>query len=592
MRQLKINNLVADLGSAVIELTKQSYLFTDFDSRYIPISNSIELPQSQQNTFIFENPGLLASTNRSFQKVYTAEYSDTTLIFKGVAILIESNGSYVIQLIDASFEFWDYLTKSIRTLAKDSDDFVFNIDSYNTLKFETDSIFIWAATNMHLSRISAKSIFNANVNQKLKYSRPLIQVGKIRSRTFEATGWTFEPISIYDNTTKYAISTNHETFFVTSYQKKLNSTYSFTDSAILTGLNTNNFIYHTTAATDFLTVGATKRQFRLRGDVISDVDCTLTVIGTSNPTSTDIIKESFVLSAGTNNVNLFTGNFSTSETNLTIEFLFEANGNANVTFDAWLYDIVSENDFTDLNLSPLENYKVIAYDNTPDMPILTVAKNSFVKNAEYFYTDVFTKKILFFSLASFSKMSALDWSSKFIEGSDIHLGTVGEYAKNNYLVYDNDETIAQTLGRGYFTIDNDFLEQLKELYKSDYSASLTIEIDSFDVADFQIYNNTIRQNKLNKRIVKYELDGTIGSFANFKDMSFANVLQNNYSVLIAALNRTRVVNCQLDLNNSDFYSFDFSVPVYIDKLKSTFFVLSLSNFTGPGLVDAQLLKLA
>jgi hypothetical protein len=277
---------------------------------------------------------------------------------------------------------------------------------------------------------------------------------------------------------------------------------------------------------------------------------------------------------------------------MTIEFQYISDSTSNVTFDCKLYDIISETDFSDLSQSPLNNYKVFAYDNIPDLKILDVAKTSFVLNAEYFNTDVFKKQIDFFSLSKISNLGAIDFSSKFIEGSEVVSGTISDsYGKQNFFNYDNDTTVPSTFGNGSFIIDSDFAAATTEIYKSIFGASNEILYDVRIFADLQIYNDTVRVNELNTRLLKYTTDVTIGSYANFQNLSFDYILNANYKLITDALFRTRILDCRMVLTNTDFFGLDFSRPIYISHFKSNFIVLKIENFTGAGSADLKLLKI-
>ena len=605
--KITLDGREVDLGNSVVALTKQVYNLSNLNDRNIAFSNQITLPRTQQNIDIFDHPCFISSTARQYEKYYEAHIIDNTFLFDGVGILKEANDEYKLQIVDKSKEYFTLLDKKINTLDFEDDDIVFSLSAYTNLKTTTlagDSVWLWSAIACHESRQAKKTIIAPNDGDKLRFSRPSFRATKIRDKLNETTGWTIEGGP--PNIENIILSSNAKRFYFTSYQLQLNSTF----NVALAG---GQFYMNTMGDYDFIVnppvevVGQPQIEigklpsaattlptiFRLRGGIDIDVDFTIIFEATSS-SGTDIQFISYNVLSTDKFIDITTPIFKSTD----LEYHIKINliGDGDFTFNnALLYTLTEENDFETFSKNPpnFVGYKVKVHDNLPDYKIIDLARLSWQAGGTFFNVDSFEQKIKQFPLSDLSKLDSIDWSDKFIQGTDVITNNLGGYTRTNELRYDNDDTVSSNLGYDTFTIDNDTLDDISVQIELPFGASNEVEIDNYNMADLAIYDDTGRIAEINNRLfAQYEdvFDGDNISFGIFSPISWTNLKLGGYQDLFTSLNRVRIVTCQMNLKKLDFQSFDFTKPVYIDFFNSYFYVLKISNFIPGKSTTVTLLK--
>lgn len=590
MTTLEIENIQIDLLNEPISLNKQAYAIENWAKQPLNFSDVVKLPETNIVRQIFQRPGAPEIVADKYNKYYKFKYKDfSTILFSGNALLISSNQEVEIQLLDESMVFFDNLNKKLNKLDFESSDFVFSSVEYDLKKISNSSVWIWPAVAMHENRnVNNTILAGGAVDAKLKFSRPMFNSIRLFEQIALTNKWRFDyPVEIAA-AEMLALSANHSKFYVTSYQKTLTQTIN--GSGSVTGLDINDFIYNVVAASTSLNINNISTKFRLRGSITATEDSTLIINGLSTPSGTDAQKQEFLISKGTFDYDITSNLFKTTENNNNIDFSIVSTGN--VTFNnALLYSIIEEQDLGALSGNNLVGYRVKAFDNMPDLTQLALIKELFTMFGAYFNTENFKNTIKVDSYLRLNKNNSLDWSDKFIEDTEMISGKLGNFGQTNYYQYDNDDTIPEQTGRGQFLVNNGTLIDINTTYKSNFSASNDVEIDSLDMADFNIYDNDERINDLNPRILFYQLDTGRGiTYATFRQLSGDNLLNNYHKNITDSLYNITVLEADFNLNRTDFFTFDFTKTVYIKKFKSTFLVLSINEYIEGKPSKVRLLK--
>jgi hypothetical protein len=573
MAVLTIDNYEIELGNSRLVFSKSGYSFEDWITKELPYSERITLPESGLLNQIFFRPYSSEITGKKFSKFHTFKYKDNgKIVFSGVCKLLKfnSNRQYEIQLLDSSFELFENLKEKLNQLDLESYDFTFNSTAYNTLKVLNSGVWIWSASSTHQEKILSNNILSGN----LAYSRPFFSAKRLIEKIFSINGWSYElglNTSMFD---KIIISAKDK-FYFTSFEK------SFTGTLTASSFNLTSPVF---IKTDTLTGSTTlnltyKSKIRLRGSANAENDMLITITGTGAKPQT----QTFVINKGLFDYDITSNDFEAG-TAVTISFT----GTGSLVLENFLiYTIIDENNFGTMSSAIFTDFKVKTYDNLPNIVQKDLFKHCLVKIGGYFSTNNFNRKLTINSVKSLSKLSAIDWSLKFIEDSENTIPING-YGKINYFTYDNSKDNPETLGRGTFDIDDETLKESETIYKSIFAASAEVTITDKMIDNF-IYDNNERVNEINTLIGYYEEIGAY-TVARFEDLNGNNLLSNYYSNFVKAIQRGEIIECKVNLNKSDFFLFDFTKLVYIKQKKSIYYVLNIGNYIENELTELRLLK--
>lgn len=576
---LEINGILCDNTDSIIALTRNAINLDNLTLRQIDFTNRFRLPKTNINKRIFGFPEIMNSNNTGMDILYNAKLVDQIFLFNGKGFLTDINDKYFeFQLSEASRAFFDDLNKPIHDLDFEDDDFIYNASNYTALNAPSDSVFVWPVMSMHQDRLTGQL--------SRTYIRPHFLFKTILNKIFTSRNWnlTYSESDLLDY---IALSSNHKTFYVTSFQKTLNTTYTVTTTSNITGLNSNDFLYNIFAISTELDLEDFSTIFRFRGTIIASSDFTITIKGTT--TTGDITQEVINIPQGTNQIDFTSDKFETDEDHHYIQFILTGSGTIQFS-DCLLYTLHNETDLGDLSTNPLDNYLVKAYDNLPELNQIDIFRAAMVYTNSIIVPDSFGKSIELKSLKNLSKLNNYDWSEKFNNKSENIENQLNGYAQKNYLAYDNDDTIPEILGRGQFLINNEALQDEITVIDVPFAASKDIIIDSKTMAFYRIYDDSARlEDELNPRIVfLYENSGTY--YAKFETLDFIVIKTAYYQNIFDSFERLRVIQGEFNLNKLDVYGFDFTKVVYIEYFKSHFMVISIDDFIPGKLTKVKLLK--
>lgn len=258
----------------------------------------------------------------------------------------------------------------------------------------------------------------------------------------------------------------------------------------------------------------------------------------------------------------------------------------------------------------------------PNIPIIVKAENVLpaaptvgdlfltIANLEgaIIQVDETTKRVHTAKLDSLitNKARALDWSGKLdlSEEPEVFYALEG-FAKKNFWEFqgdDKDPFLEPNTGRGQLNVDNDNLEAERVIFTSKFSpvpvlptlqSSRTMgkvftgEKYTFDGFNYNL-NEDLKLIDFGPRIAvlspaEASLDiqieaNEINYEVNASALSFERALADNYRLLRAVVNNTKVTEALYLLDLPDLQRLDFTVPVYVDYFGDFFYIEQIKQF--------------
>ncbi|MDX1700120.1 MAG: hypothetical protein R3250_05845, partial [Melioribacteraceae bacterium] len=449
--ELEINGNKANLGNQIITLSRQ--VTNVIGQKLVDFSNRFTLPKDDINNRIFNSPYIVNSNNNNLDKLYKAKLIDQFILFNGSGKLNEVVDGYQFQIIEDSKVFFDDLNKGIKYLDFDSDDFVFNYTSYNTLKLPSSSVWVWPLISMHEDRDINKSPNPVTSNSDIAFYRPCFNWSVILNKIFTSRSWTVEYDS--DIIDDLCLISNASKFYVTSYQKTFNETIALSGSSNLSNLDTNDFENNVTTTSTTIDIGDIKTAFRLRGGISVENQLTITIKATDG--TGKVNEKKYAVNTTDSELDIKSSDFSTNDPSNEVEIVFTGSGNV-VLSDMLLYSLIEEQELGDLSDNNITGYLVKAYDNLPNKTQKDIYKDTLTLTNSVAIPDSLNKKVIIKSLNAITKTNAIDWSEKFIQKTEQITNRFESFGQLNYLSYDNDDTVDESSGEASFEVNNESLE--------------------------------------------------------------------------------------------------------------------------------------
>jgi hypothetical protein len=563
--EITIDGQTAELGSSMPSITKRSVDINNPSARFVDSTNRFVMPDTVRNRTIFQSPHAVGSNNRSYEKLYNCVLNDVFQIFKGKGFLDSgSRDKFNFQLVDESKELFKALDTQLKNISWDDKDTILTTAAIDALDAaDPTTCWFWGKACYH----SAAFIGNTDQttgDSRTKYSRPAFYVTGLLKRAVEQAGYDFTVPDI-----DLAISSNHKQFFFTSYQKTFNATFNPAGSLTVTGLNTYDFKHADVTATSTEVTMLHRTILRFRGHVTTNADIIFGVHAHDGPHTKEIVNEFLLPRDGYID-------FSTSEIYDTpagmIAYLYFT-GTGVVTFtDVLMYTNLSE-DYEDLSANHWLGFKIKAHDNLPEFTYLDLYRLICVVSNSYH--SISGKVFGWDTFANLNKMNSVDWSDKFIIGSEqVNANFPGLFQKN-WLKYSNDETVKFDLGWSYFESDRESLEAEGDYLVLNFGASKETNIDGDNIAYVPIYSDETRiaDQEISPRL--FIIDG---SRLLFQPLSWDELIETYYENWFNSLYRIRAIQADFNLNKLDVLKWYPKQLVYIDYFKTTFIVLEISNF--------------
>jgi hypothetical protein len=579
--EVEINGVIAELGNSVAAITRKSVEINNPSSRFVDFTNRFELPDTQINRQIFDSPNGIGTNNRSFDKLYDVVIWDHYQIFKGKGFLDSTTkDSFSFQVVDNSKDLLNSLDIPLSSVDWDDKDTTLTTAQIAALQSaSTNSCWVWGKACLHENALQINTDQTTG-NNRVKYSRPSFYVQGLLNRALTLQGYTLtSPLP------DLSFSSCHDNFFFSSYQKTLSATYNPAGTLALSGLNTNDFAHaDLTVASGSIGIGIVKTKFRLRGSVTASAAIDIIIRATDNIDGTKVVESKLSLVTGLQNIDFSSAEYQ-SAAGYTIDIRFVGTGSVQFS-DCLLYTLISDKD-RDLSTNPFLSYKIKAFDNLPDLTYLDLLRLICVVSNKFPVIDVLNKSVSFGSFANLNKMNAVDWSEKFVIGSEKTSAGFSGIAQKNWLKYENDLTVNPQLGWSYFNTDNESLSSEGDYLSLKFSGSNDVTINANSIAQVKVYSDTTRIQNQTINIRLFEVSGTLLQFA---PLSWDKLAANYYANYFNSLYRIRAVDAELNLSKLDVISWYESKLVYIDYFKTTFIVLEISNFISGKLTSVKLLS--
>jgi hypothetical protein len=566
--EVKINGELIEIGNSMPAITRKSIDINNPSARFLDITNKFQLPYTTENAKKFGHPDQVGSDGRAMDTSYDVVISDVFQMFAGKGYVNEINkDSISLQCVDKSSEVFKALDLRLNQINWDDKDTVLTqaaIDALDAADLET--CWFWGKACYHANALQINTDQTTG-DSRTKYSRPAFYVQGLLNRALVNSGYT-----IVSPVPDLAIGSNHKQFFFTSYQKSLTATYNPAGTLAIDDLDVGDFNQGVTVTTTTIAISTTKTVFRLRGTVTSDAEIDLIIRATDDVDGTKVTESKVALIVGTQDIDFTSSEFQ-SDDGITVDIRLVGTGE--VVADILLYTLVSDQDL-DLSGNPFLNYKIKAHDNFPeDLTYLDLMKLICIVSNQYPVVDTYNKTFSFGSLANINKLNAVDWSDKFIIGSEQVTSQFPGLFQNNWLKYTNDITVSPELGWSSFLSDNENMEAEGDYIVLKFGASKEATINSNDIAHVAIYNDTTR---IADQEISPRLFIITGSLLQSKPLYWTNLVLTYYGNWFNSLFRIRALTAEFDLSKLDVLKWDEKQLVYIDHFKSTFFVLEISNF--------------
>ena len=215
--ELTINGIPVKLGDSLPAITKKSIDINNPTARFIDISNSFKLPDTNETRKIFDSPQAVGSDNRSHDQAYNATLSDIFKLFSGKGFLTSSaKNNLNFQIVDSSRDIFKALEIKLRDISWDDKDTILTTTAIDALDaVDINTCWFWGKCCLHENALKINTDQTTG-DDRCKYSRPSFYLQGLLNRAIAGAGYTLTA-----PTPGLAISACHNDFFFTSYQKSI-----------------------------------------------------------------------------------------------------------------------------------------------------------------------------------------------------------------------------------------------------------------------------------------------------------------------------------------------------------------------------------
>lgn len=565
--ELKIDGVTVQLGDSKPSITKKSIDINNPTNRFIDFTNSFKLANTVATRKTLNSPQAVGSNNKSFDKFFNASLHDVFKIFSGKGFLTDASvSSMSFQIVDGAKELYQALNIKLKEILWDDKDTTLETTSIDALDtIDINNCWFWGKACYHVQGLQINTDQTTG-NDRCKYSRPAFYVQGLLNRAITNAGYTLtSPLP------DLAFSSNHDHFYFTSYQKTISETYVVAGTAAMTGFDTYDFKMSAVSVTNTTVGGLRKFYIRIRGHITTTAAMQM-LIHCVDVTGNKVI-DSVIILPSDGYIDFTSSEIYDGPTGMTVSMSLVGTGTV-VFDDVIAYSNLDEKNI-DLSANPYLGSKIKAYDHLPDMTYLDLLKLICVISFKYPVVDTFNKTVTFESLANLNKLNSVDWSDKFIQGSESISAEAQTLAQKNWLKYKNDLTVPNQLGFSSFETDNETLEAERDYINLNFSATKEVVLNSNEIAQVPIYDDTTR---ITDQTINIRLFYATGSLLQFKPIAWEQLVTSYYSNYFNSLYRVRAIDAYFNLNKMDILKWTPKQLVYIDFFKTTFMVLEINNF--------------
>ena len=265
---------------------------------------------------------------------------------------------------------------------------------------------------------------------------------------------------------------------------------------------------------------------------------------------------------------------------------------------------------------PNTNFPIVQ--NLPDLSQLDLFKQLVLMFGQMVYVDEITKTVRCYGWDTVYDNIAVanDWSKKLDTRGGKREFIMNDYGQKSLIKYketeytdDNDKTI-QIKSEGFFTINNQHLDEVKELFEFKSAAVDEARHIGFAMAKIRYRTNGKAEGDAPFCIVHLEEFSSEEDFlelkdndssydtpvkkiiySNFSPIKSQSLVDTYYSLLSdGILSKCKVLSENILLEPMDILNFDHAIPVYLDKYARHFFVNKINNYKG-GITEVELITL-
>lgn len=229
--------------------------------------------------------------------------------------------------------------------------------------------------------------------------------------------------------------------------------------------------------------------------------------------------------------------------------------------------------------------------------------------------DKYSNHLSFYTLDEVLKSAEVDnWTDKLIVKLNEKY-QIGDYAQINHFKYRYNEENAKH-NNGYFTVnDVNLKDEITVIQSKIYSPDDSKEI--FFGQSNQLYkfwnrevekDGSIKYKELTGRyyFMRYDQTATtvkVGSqalftqqtvssipTANFNNLKFQQIIDTYYPSVKSIIDKSKVISCDFNLNESDISNFDFKKLIYLKQFGSYYLVNKISNYISGKSTKVELLE--
>lgn len=289
-----------------------------------------------------------------------------------------------------------------------------------------------------------------------------------------------------------------------------------------------------------------------------------------------------------------------------------------------IYTLLSEGIRTEINISVAKDEIILDQSVELEATLPNISQKDFMKDflqrkGLTVTQDRFSNKLIFFSMKGVeeNKSIAKDWTKKFVRSPKEVSYTFGNYGRRNFAYFKKDEAVPETLGSGYFDLDNENLKPEVELFTSVFAASVTVKkLGNIDVVSIGkipspipspiIFSKStqprILVNRLSSSPYKFSTSDTGGvavptislpyfNSEGIEGLGFENAFRKYYDTFIKMMTRPFIVKRKALINESDISQLDWQIPIFDGETSEYYYLNEISEYIEGEISEVGLIKL-
>ena len=605
MEQLYINDQPVQLKKNAVAQTFQINDLGDAKNRQGNYSNNIKIPKTTSNVKAFELLGLFGSSSKLPYERVEVKYlvNGLEVISEGKGVIKETNSEYSMVVYSGSVDMPDvFADKTLLSIDFSDLDHDLDIEEFISSQDNTDG-YIYSLANYSDSKV--------NPSYVVSEMTPSLFVHDVWDRIFDKAGYTY----------------SGSIFSTEDFRSRL--------IAVAKGYNrdieeSTNQILDVDEFQSFDESGTTSEfYFEELGTRTASKDGVLEIIGSvslsniiASTIGVQVQKNGFAME-GFSPVEFFEGQIPETAT---ISMNSRVNVNLGDVISVVITGVSSPQNVNDyrfrVNVNSDFKYNQVDQsisvkinDLMGDLPQIDFIKDVMQRFGLVFRKTRNEKNYEFIRMEDLfdSRDTAIDWSDKLTTSTPKESYDSG-YAQSNYFRYtysNEDDTRASNFGDGLIEIDNYNANSRKEVVRSPFYATQTIngncrlnhwtieDVDGVDVLQPNEDNYRCFKNNYSANSISYTFSDKTNSFISFSgqtsildfnSINYQNELTRNYSMFSGVIQSYNKKVVELNLNALDIYNLDFFKLYYFKQFGNYYYLNKVSNYRDRRITTVELIK--